>query len=43
LTNKRGLSEFLLEQEIDWEIFKQNDEIKKLTENIYKFIISNKT
>lgn len=43
LTNKRELSEFLIEQKIDWKIFEKNKDIKELTENIYKFIISNKT
>lgn len=43
LTNKRELSEFLIEQKIDWEIFEENKDIKELTENIYKFIIGNKS
>lgn len=42
LTNKREMSEFLIEKKIDWKIFEQDEEIKKLTENIYNFIIDNK-
>lgn len=43
LTNKREMSEFLAEKNIDWEIFKRNIEIKNLTEALYDFIISSKS
>ena len=42
LTNKRELSEFLIEKEIDWEIFRESNEINDLTENIYNFIVSSR-
>lgn len=42
LINKRELSELILEKNFKWEVFQKNQEIVKLTESIYEFIISNK-
>ena len=41
LINKRELSEKVLEENFPWEVFEKNNDIKELTESIYKFIISN--
>ena len=42
LTNKRELSEILIEKEIDWKVFEQVEDIKVLTKSIYEFITKNK-
>lgn len=43
LIPKRELSELVLEKNFPWEAFAKNDEIVKLTESIYNFIISSKS
>jgi predicted ATP-dependent endonuclease of OLD family len=38
LTNKRYLSELVLQENISWDIFSKNEYIKNLTEEVYNFI-----
>ncbi len=38
LKNKRWLSEILLHQELSWEIYQKNVDLKELTEEIYRFV-----
>ncbi|MEG0915402.1 MAG: AAA family ATPase [Myroides sp.] len=38
LVHKRAMSERVLEEDFSWDVFEKNQEIKELTEAIYKFI-----
>lgn len=38
LKNKRWLSEILLREELSWEVYQKNADLKKLTAEIYRFI-----
>lgn len=39
---KRELSEYVLQADFSWDVFKENPEIVELTESIYKFILDSK-
>jgi len=42
LAKKRELSEFILKEELSWDIYKKSPEIVVLTEAVYEFILQHK-
>lgn len=42
LVNKRELSEFIVKEELSWEIYKKSPDIVALTEAVYEFILEHK-
>lgn len=42
MAKKRELSEFILKEELSWDIYKKSPEIVALTETVYEFILQHK-